>query len=364
VNHITRPGPPARIGAALACAALLCASTARAEPTAADRETARALMQEGRDLRDKGAPKQALKRFKAADDIMHVPSTALEVARTQVALGLLVEARDTIAEIRQQPERPSEPAPFKEARARADELDVSLEGRVPTITIAVKGAAASDAPAPAVAVDGVAVPAGAVGLPRSVDPGHHAVTVKQGAAEGRAEVDVREGDKKSVEVVLAVGATTAAVAPVAPAGPSTDSTGAAPFASGSGSEAARAEPETTRSHAPSVLTWAGIGVAGAGAIAGVVTGALSLSKKSSLDAACAGKVCGPSSYGDLDAARSLATVSDVAFAVAGVGAAVAVVTLVVGHAESRAPAAQPAGGTEARVVPWLGVGAAGVAGTF
>jgi hypothetical protein len=341
--------------APLVCASLLFAWNARAEPTAADRETARALMQEGRDLRDKGAPKQALKRFKAADDIMHVPTTALEVARTQVSLGLLVEARDTIAEIRQQPPRPLEPAPFREARARADELDVGLEGRVPSITIAVMGAAGGDAP-PAIAVDGVVVPAGAVGLPRSVDPGHHVVTVQQGATAGRAEVDVREGEKKAVEVAL-VGAAVAAPTPEAPAAPAA----AAPAA---GSEATPEEPEATRSHAPSVLTWTGIGVAGAGVVAGVVTGALSLSKKSSLDAACAGKVCGPSSYADLDAARSMATVSDVAFAVAGVGAALAVVTLVVGHTESHAPAAQPAGGSEARVVPWLGVGAAGVAGTF
>ena len=65
-----------------------------------DRETARTLMQQGRELTAKGDLKEALKRFKGADDIMHVPTTGLEVARTQAPLGLLVEARDTIARIR------------------------------------------------------------------------------------------------------------------------------------------------------------------------------------------------------------------------------------------------------------------------
>src|SRR5271157_3775010 len=65
---------------ATAVAAMLAASGASAQVSAADRETARSMMQEGRDLRDKGDLKGALQRFKAADDIMHVPTTSLEVA--------------------------------------------------------------------------------------------------------------------------------------------------------------------------------------------------------------------------------------------------------------------------------------------
>ena len=107
--------------AATAMAALLAAPSAGAQPSAADRETARSMMQEGRDLREKGDLKGALQRFKAADDIMHVPTTGLEVARTQVSLGLLVEALDTIANIHKVPPAADEPAPFKDARNKADE---------------------------------------------------------------------------------------------------------------------------------------------------------------------------------------------------------------------------------------------------
>jgi hypothetical protein len=181
--------------------------------------------------------------------------------------------------------------------------------------------------------------------------------------EGRAEVDVHEGEKKAVEVSLSAAALGSGAVAAAPAA---DVPGATAPSTSSDVEAA-ADGETTRTHKPTVLTWTGIGVAGAGLLTGVITGVLSLSKKSALTGECSNGVCGPSSYGDLDSAKSMATVSDVAFAVAGVGAAVAVVTLVVGHVETRAApaAAPPAGsGNEARIVPWLGLGSAGVAGTF
>src|SRR4051794_22145874 len=85
-------------GASLLSLALLLGQVGRAsaEPTASGKETARGLMTEARDLRDKNDLRGALSRFQAADAIMRVPTTGLEVARTEAALGLLVEARDTI----------------------------------------------------------------------------------------------------------------------------------------------------------------------------------------------------------------------------------------------------------------------------
>src|SRR5258708_6843334 len=240
----------------------LAPSLALADPTSADRETARVLMQQARELRAKGDPREALKRFRAADDIMHVPTTALEVARTEVALGLLVEARDAIAAIRLTPSTPSEPAPFKEARTNADELDASLNGRIPALTITVKGAPAGETPS--VTVDGAQLPAGVLGLPRTVDPGHHVVVAKTAHGEGSVEVDVREGDQKPVEVAL--------VATSSP-GPDEPSTS---------EPAPETPPPATTSHSPTVLTWLGIGLAGAGVAVGSVGGALSLSKTSAL----------------------------------------------------------------------------------
>jgi hypothetical protein len=62
------------------------------EPTASEKETARGLMDEGHAKDDRGDHAGALESFRAADALMHVPTTGLEVGRQQVALKLLVAA--------------------------------------------------------------------------------------------------------------------------------------------------------------------------------------------------------------------------------------------------------------------------------
>ena len=110
------------------------------------------------------------------------------------------------------------------------------------------------------------------------------------------------------------------------------------------------------------LTWVGVVVGVAGVAAGTVGGIASLSKKSALESQCLDKICGPSSYGTYDAANTYATLSTVGFVAAGAGAAVAVVSLIIGHSTASAPAAQPPEGL--RVTPWIGLGTAGLRGAF
>jgi len=297
-------------------------------------------MDQGRDLRDKGDLKEALKRFQAANEIMHVPTTALEVAKAQVALGLLVEARDTVAALRQIP-GDQDSSVFKDARARAEELDSSLSGRVPALTITLKGA--DPGQDTELAVDGVRVPTGVLGLPRSVDPGHHVITAKTKSGAGSVETDVREGEQKPVEIELIATAPDSGSVP--PPSPSPE------------------EPEPpAKVHSPTVLTVVGIAVAGAGVVAGSVTGLVSLSKKSTLTSQCANHVCGPPSYSTLDSANTFATVSDVSFAIAGAGAALAIVTLIVGYRPT--PTASVAPATGWTVVPWIAGSEAGIRGSF
>jgi len=332
------------IAAALVGASLSLAAVAQADPSAADRETARSLMQEARNLRDKGDMPGALRRFQAADAIMHVPTTGLEVARAQVALGLLVEARDTIAGIRQTTAKPNEPPQFKEARANADKLEASLEGRVPAITIVLHGAAAGDQAA--VTVDEVPLSAEVVGLPRRVDPGHHVIVAKTAHAEGKQEIDVTEGQQQEVQVTLVATEPAPGVVESAPQSPPVEET----------------PPSPTTSHGPTALTWAGVALAGAGVAVGTVAGVLSMSKKSLLESECTDHICGPSSDGTYNSANTFATMSTIAFAAAGAGAAVAVVSLIVGHSTVSAPAAQT---PEAlRITPWMGLGTAGLRGAF
>ena len=154
------------------------------------------------------------------------------------------------------------------------------------------------------------------------------------------------GQAASVEVTLVVSGATTPAAPAEEAAPESES------------------PASSRSHGPTTLTWIGAGVAGAGVIAGSITGAMVLSKTSQLRGQCPGNVCPSSSFDSLDSTGTLATVSTVSFVVAGVGAGVAIVSLVVGHGTS-APepaAAPPSAGL--RLTPWVGLGSAGVKGSF
>jgi hypothetical protein len=347
---------------AAAVATLLAAPGASAQVSAADRETARSAMQEGRDLRDKGDLKGALQRFKTADDIMHVPTTSLEVARAQVALGLLIEALDTIAAIHKTTPLADDPAPFKEARVKADELDAQVEGRVPSLAITVTGAAEGESPA--ISVDGVSLPAALGGVPRKVDPGHHVVTARAASGQAKEEVDVAEGEKKDVALVLVAG------------GEGTEGDNNAPNEPG-------AEGPHNVVHSPGPLTYGGIVVGGIGLVVGSVTGVMTLSKASTVKTECNNptKTCTGSAISDLNSGNSLATVSTIGFAVAGAGAVVAVVSLIVGHrAPGAAPASAPPADPDAapagdappppapeshlHVTPWIGVGSAGFVGTF
>src|SRR5262249_1001249 len=80
------------VAGAVALTRLAHVSPAYAEPSAADRETARSLMNEGDAKFDAKNYAQALKAYQGAHAIMGLPSTGYAVARTQAALGQLVEA--------------------------------------------------------------------------------------------------------------------------------------------------------------------------------------------------------------------------------------------------------------------------------
>ena len=321
----------AAIGVALA-ACLAVSAPARAQ-SAADKETARSLMDQGDDLRKKGDLAGALERFKAADAIMHVPTTAMEVAKTQVALGRLVEARDTLAQIMNSVPTPREPPQFREARADAQTLDASLEARVPAVTVTVNGAPQSATVS--LSVDGVAVPAAVIGLPRRLDPGHHVFVATTSTQEGRAEIDVAEGEKKDVSITLATVAKPTAPTP----------------------EPVEAPPPVPESHRSYALPIVLFGIGGASLVAGAITGGIEIAQQSSLGTSCPNHVCPPSQYGALDGANTLATLSTITFIVGGVGVAAGVVALLLGKPSARAA-------TQAHVEPWIGLGSAGVRGTF
>jgi hypothetical protein len=311
---------------------LAVAAPALADPTAAEKETARNLMDEGHALRDdKKDPKDALERFRAADQIMHVPITGYEVAATQVQLGRLVEARETLAHVLATPAKKGEPPPFRQARAKAQQLDDSLAARIPTLVITIHGPAQGAT----VTIDGAAVPASLIGLPSRANPGHHAITVATATMQGHAEIDLGEGDKKEVAVELAPKPVEheAVATPEPPPKP---------------------PPEHHGARTAGLVL---LGVGAAGLVAGGVTGVLTFTTQSDLQTKCPNHVCGPASHDELTMANTLATVSTVSFIAGGVLEAIGLVTFLVGK-----PKAAPQTGL--RVVPFFGPGSAGLRGTF
>ncbi len=312
------------------------------EPTAADRETARGLMDRGDELAAKHDGAGALAAFQAAHALMGLPTTGVEVAKAHAAIGHLVEARDVALAVSRLPVAKHEPAAQGRARADAAAIALALAPRIPSLAVTIEGAPA-DAPVE-VAFDGAPVPAAAAQLPRKLDPGRHVVTVAcEGFGAERIEVELAEGAALTRTVKLA---RAAARAPTPPA-----------------TQAARAPaPEAasaSRGGWP-VATWIGFGVGAAGLVVGGVAGGLSLSKASALAGACdAAKRCPPSAQSDLDAGKALAIVSDVGFGVAIAGAAVGVIAIVLSKG---APPDRPA--ASFRVTPSFGPGQLGVMGTL
>jgi len=299
--------------AALDVAVIAAALSAGAAPTAAEKDTARSLMKDGRAKRDAGDHKGALEAFRGAHAIMHVPTTGLEVGRSEVDLGLLVEARDTLLAVARIPVEKGEPAPFAEARKEADALATSLETRIPTVKLVF--ANEGEGSTIGVTIDGVAVPAAAIRLPQRLDPGKHVVMVTVGAAKKKRAIELKEGEAQTLTIDMS------ADDAVTPAVTSSD-TSAPP------------KKDETKSGSVGTLAWIGFGLGGAGIVAGTVTGLLAMSKTSAAKSQCVDTQCPHSAHDDLEGARSMATISTISFAVGVAGLGLGVIGLVTGGSSS------------------------------
>ncbi len=337
----------ASLARGLALAALMSsvfvASSAGAQ-SLADKETARALMDEGDAKRDAKDYKAALAAYEKADAIMHVPTTGLEVARMQAQLGMLLEARETLSRVIRIPAKPNEPAPFTAARKTADQLNEDLAKRVPALQITVTGAEGT----PSVTIDGETIPPAVLSVPRKVNPGHHVIVAKAGSAETREEVDVAEKETKAVAIDL----TAKPAVADKPAVQTTDEPGG-----GGGSSTGKA------------LMFGGFGVAVVGIGVGAVTGLMSMSKVDDIKQDCVGDKCLASRAGDIDDAKSLGNISTIAFAAGGVGAAVGIIGLIMSSGSSEAKPTTPGVSrgtpTHARLVrPVLSPSWVGLSGSF
>lgn len=191
-------------------ATLLAAPAALAEPSPADRETARNLMKQGDTAFAAKDFTGALKAYGAANAIMQVPSTGLPLAKAQVEKGLLIEARDTLLQVARHPHDANEPAAFAKARDEASALAQKIAPLIPSLLITIEGAP-SDA-AVEITVDGTIVSAAALTAPRKMNPGAHVITASApGFRTETANVTLKEGQNEKLALKLTPGESTPVV---------------------------------------------------------------------------------------------------------------------------------------------------------
>jgi hypothetical protein len=246
-------------------------------------------MDEGDRLREAGDLATALVRYKAAHEIMNVPTTGIEVARAQAELGQLVEARTTAIETANLPVARKEPGVFREARQAAAQLAAALEPRVPSLTTVVTPA---DVPY-VLEIDGVKLPDPARGVPFKTNPGEHVVIVSAPGYEPvREAVTLAESEARTLPVVLVL-------RPLAPT------------AVAASTASARDELATDPASGPRLRGFIALGLGGALLGVGAVTGVLSLSATSDAKAECRNGLCPPSVEQTLDRANTLANVANI-----------------------------------------------------
>jgi hypothetical protein len=289
-----------------------------AAPSAADRATARALAAEAHRALDAKDYATAAERFARADSLVHAPTLMLGLARADVALGRLVAANEAYNQILRETIPANAPKVFSEAIEDARREVASITPRLCwiTVTVAVVGHQGSYK----VLLDGVEIPAAAVGVPRAVDPGQHLAIATAVDGVGRIEgsVSVTEGKSATVPLQLKVEppppGTVPVVRPLGPTGP-----GLPP------PEPLPPPVSTTRK----TIGFAAIGVGAAGIVVGAITGGLALGLHSTLANAPSCKtVCGRAEQGDLDSYNRDGLISTVGFVAGGVLAVAGVVLVV------------------------------------
>lgn len=316
---------------ALALALALSGGSALAQPKKAELEAAK---KEAIAIADKGVEafrgekyQDAIDAFSKADQRFHVPKFVLYVARAQVKLGKLLEAKATYQGIVDEKLPPYAPDEFFAAQTDAKKELVELENRIPSVRIEVNGI--PEGQAPSVTLDGVALAPTDLGRPLPRNPGAHAIVVTlPGRPQLVRNVNLREGGSESV--ILEMGVT--AIAPAT-------ATGAAPTAA----PPATAAPTATASGAPDkpagggipTLSIAAFGVGAVGLVTGAIFGGLTMSAYNDYNAKPTRDV--------LDQGRLFGLVADIGFGTAIAGAAVGTVYWLVSR-PSGASKPQPAKG--------------------
>jgi hypothetical protein len=358
-----------------------------------DRAGARAAASEGLKAYEAKRWGEALDLFTRAESLVHAPPHLLYMARANQQLGHLVKARELYLRIRSENVTPDKPRAFQEAQADAVKELAAIDPDIPYVKVVVTGAGGK---AFTVTADGAPISSALVGVSRPFDPGPHKFQASgEGVRSEMATVVLKKGASETVTLDLkpapeaTLGGPPKPTPTLAPSPTPTAAPQPAPASTAPGA------PPTVEQQPPNVppenqakgggsplrtFSYVSFGVAAVGVGAGILFEVLSAGKKSDADALCTlpSGACPLSQKAQVnsidDEAKSDRTLAIVGFAVGGAALAGGVALFIAGgnaHTESGAP--EPAHArrdTDTQpnlrptLRPWVGLGAAGLAGTF
>lgn len=324
-----------------------------AEPSAADRTTARRLAVEGQLALQKGDFDTAADRFERANELVPAPSLLVRLARARVGQGRLVEAYEAYRTVIREGVESDAPRAFKRALEEAKEEVTRVEPRLAWVTVNVKGPDPNEVK---VTFNGNEIPSAALGAQRPVDPGTLKVRAEaEGYEPAKTEVKLAEGQHlPAIELRLtALPEPEPALVEV--------QTGQQPIMTRDGGEPSAISQST--------LAYIALGLGGAGLAIGSVSGIIAMDRHSEVeDLPCeprADGACQIDGGGDVEARflelkrdfDTFSTAANVGFIAGGVLAATGLILLVTAPGDEGAAA-------QATFQPYVGFGSIGAVGTF
>lgn len=340
------------LGASLlgALLALGTVAPAAAQDQAAENvAAARSLGIQGVQLAEAGNCKEAIEKLSRAESLYHAPTILGRLGECQVNVGQIVLGTENLNRVVREQLAPNAPKAFKDAQERARKALEAALPRIGHLTVSVQIEPKS-VPV-TVTVSGAPVPAALLGVERPTDPGTHEVlATAEGYLPAKTSVDLTEGGRQSITLTLSPDPNAPKPVEATP-----DPTPVQPVP-------VTPPPPVAKSGGNKTLAFVLLGVGGAGIVTGSVTGLLAIGKKNDLD--CPNNRCSGTDADNLDSAKTLALVSTIGFGVGIASAAVGTVLLVTSSGSSDKHAQSLPAKKRVSLTPYVGVGNAGVTGTF
>lgn len=284
MSWMTLPGVrPSQLMWFAPCAlATLLARPAQAQNPAA----AEALFEQARAAMAAGNYDTACARFRDSDKLDPAVGTRFNLADCEERRGRVATAWSMFRGVASELNADDDRKPIAEERAAA------LQGRLPYLTLQRSGATPAGL---RVRVDGVELGDASFGVALPMDPGEHELTlIEASGAEQRSTFTLSEGERTNLPLLLRPKRSAPPAAPVVEA---------------------ETSPPPSSSRRTWMLVTGAIGVTGVAA--GAVTGAITLSKKSTADDNCSdeAQACTPAGVAANKSGRAFGIASGVSFGV-------------------------------------------------